>query len=125
MRKATAILVSLFLLLPMTSCQSNGGTVNENGSETQYQLEFERWSGESTHQLPLEEGDELKIDIVCESGKLALTIRGEDGTEAYTGNSLPTGMFTVKAPAEDNYIITVTGKKLSGSLDITNLSAND
>ena len=122
MQKAIAIFVSLFMLLPITSCQRNGGTVREYRSETQYQLEFDRWSGESTHQLSLKKGDELKVDLICESGKLALTIRGESGTEAYTGNSLSTGMFTVKAPLEDSYIITVTGKKLCGSLDITNLS---
>lgn len=119
MKKAGAsLLILLAVILSFAWVNSPKGIVSESFDETGCTIEFAQWSGQSMHELSLNQYDELQVDTVCESGDIALDIRDKNGAEAYAGNGLDTGMFTVKAPQAGEYTIKVTGKKATGGIKI-------
>jgi hypothetical protein len=124
MNKITAILALAGILLTLTACKATKGSIiiKENLSSTGCEMEFSEWSEENTYKLELNKKDELLIDIVCDSGSVALDISGKDGAEAYTGSGLKTGLFTVRVPEADVYVITVRGDVASGSIAVRRLS---
>ncbi|NLF28584.1 MAG: hypothetical protein GX592_11865 [Clostridiales bacterium] len=122
MKKAgLTLLVLAIIALSFFAVNSPKGTVREEFSETGCRLEFDKWSERSNCELPLRRGDELRVAIVLESGTLALDIH-DGGTEAYTGNGLGTGTFTVKAPEAGEYVVVIRGDGATGSIEIDNLS---
>ena len=123
MKRIACMLAFAVIFQVLTACAVSQGTVSENFQETGGTLSFAQWSAQTSHVLFLHKNDALQVEMICESGEIALDIRGENGCEAYTGKGLETGLFTVKAPEADKYIIQITGKNATGRLVFKKLSS--
>jgi hypothetical protein len=124
MRRIVYILIFASILLTLNACSPTKGSIiiKENISGTGCEIEFSEWSGENKCELSLNKKDELQVVVSCTSGDIALSIRGKNGSEAYTGNGLDTITFTVKVPEADQYVIAINGRNATGSIEINNLS---
>jgi len=116
---ACAVLLLAFCL---TACESMGGTMTEKNDDTVYSLEFASLTAERTHDFALERGDALWVEIAHRSGDIRLSIRGENGEEAYTGNRLSACSFSVSVPQAGSYRVTVVTEKAEGSIRIERIS---
>lgn len=124
MRRIVSILTFAVILLTHTACGVTKGSIiiKENIPVTGCEIEFSEWNAQNKCELSLNKNDELQVEIVCESGSVALDIRSKNGARAYMGNGLNTGIFTVKVPEASEYVIAIKGDNASGSIDIKNLS---
>lgn len=124
MRRILSILTLALILLTLTACGATKGSIviieNMNGSGCE--INFSEWTDQNKCELSLNKNDELQVEIVCESGDIALSICGENGQNAYSGNGLETGVFTVTVFEADTYMIGIAGKSATGSIAIQSLS---
>jgi len=67
-------------------------------------------------ELFLNKGDVVQIEVEREYGKIDLMISGKNGSEPYAGNSLESGLFTVKVSETDKYNFQISGKDASGKV---------
>ena len=71
----------------------------------------------------LSRGDVLQVEVERESGEIALTVSGKNGSEPYTGNDLVTGIFTITVFETDEYVFRITGKDATGKITVKNLGS--
>lgn len=126
-KKRTIILRILILVLVLLAVRAivlyrNGKQSEFTGSRIKnpedYLLEITRMNGEDRHTMALQKSDVLQIDFVTEQGSLKLEITAPDGTVLYSGNGKATTTFTVTAPSDGNYQISVTAKEAKGSIRV-------
>ena len=123
MKRIIFILTLTVILLTLAACAAAKGSIiiTENIYGTGCEIRFSEWTEQNKCELSLDKNDELQVEIVCESGDIALSICGKNGREAYTGNSLKSGIFTVKVSEADTYVINITGNHTTGSIVIKDL----
>lgn len=113
----------IVIIMALTACSPTKGSIvildNPNGSG--FTMEYKEWSTDNKCELELNKGDELQINSSNENGEIHLSIRGENGSEAYTGNELKSHSFTVTVSETDKYIIQISGKNATGSLSISKI----
>ena len=123
MRKIQLLIILLLTIIFLSSCISKGGTMvisdDVNPAGPGYEFSFSDWTGESTREMSLSKGESLLVEINIENGTSSLSIIGDNGFEAYEGNKLSSGRFTVTVSEEDIYKITVTGKRTTGIILVT------
>lgn len=124
MRKIASALVLCVILLTLNACVITRESIiiKENFSGTNCEIDFFEWSEQNKCELFLDEGDELLVDIACESGSIALDIQNKKGYEAYSGNGLQTSRFTVKVNETGEYKIAIKGENATGHIEVKNLS---
>lgn len=81
-------------------------------------MDFKEWSSKNKCELSLNKGDVLQIEVVREDGEVGLTIRGENGTEPYTGNIRESIEFTVTVSETGTYTAYITGKNATGKITV-------
>ena len=121
---AFAALLAIFiglLLCPACAAPKGGIVILENPQGNACRMDFKDWSAKNKCELTLKRDEVLQVEILCESGAIALMIRGKNGSEPYTGNGLASGMFTVTVPEADDYLISISGDQATGSLAVKNL----
>lgn len=118
MRRGTAILIAVVFALCLCACEWTVGTVRETLDNTGYTVTFDGWSGQATRTLALERNATLQVEIVREEGDIRLDISDTAGREAYSGNGLETGIFTVTVDGSGACSITISGQKAGGSIRI-------
>ena len=119
---ACAILLLAFCL---TACESSQGTMTEKADDKTCALEFTGLTAERTYHWALQQGDTLQVKIGHRSGDIRLDIRGENGTEAYTGNGMTSCFFAVGISETDTYRITVSTQNAEGSVQIEKTPSTD
>ncbi len=119
MRRAAAFLALLSIAaLSFLAVMGSKGTISEVYDKTRYTAEFSDWSAAAGRTLTLKQGNVLQVEIARAGGNIGLDIRGENGTEAYAGNRLSTGMFTVTAREAGEYVVEIKGVNATGSVAI-------
>ncbi|MGI5854404.1 MAG: hypothetical protein ACOX8I_08800 [Bacillota bacterium] len=123
-RIVLSILALTIILLTYSGCTIAKGSIiiKESISGTKCAIEFLEWSGQNKCELSLDKDDELQVVIACESGNVALEIRSKSGVKAYTGIDLQNCSFTVQVPESNEYVITIIGKRASGSISVEKIS---
>ena len=110
-------MIGIMISVMLTSC---GTEPTFNGSRTSdgtnFFMEYCILNRMESQDLEMKEGDIIDVEIVSDSGNLAVTIQKGDEDPIYSGNELPTSSFSVGVPKEGTYTITVTGKKAKGSV---------
>ncbi len=108
------------IMIVLSSCSVAKGSILilENMQGTGCEMEFKEWSSKNKSEIYLRKGDALQVVITCESGEIDLTIKGENGSKAYTGNGLESGEFTVTISESDTYVVHIEGKKATGNLSV-------
>lgn len=127
MKRILSVIALIAIFLSLTACGAAKGSVSieESANGSGCKIEFSQWSGSNKCELPLNKDDELQVEIVRDSGDIALTICGKNGSEAYTGKRLDTGMFTVKVSEAGECVVEITGKNATGSIAIENLASRN
>lgn len=118
MRPIIFLPLFIAIIIVISNCSAPKGSIvileNLNGSGVT--MDFKEWSSKNKCELSLNKGDVLQIKVDMEDGEIGLMIRGENGTELYTGNNLKSIKFTVTVPETDRYITYITGKNVTGKV---------
>lgn len=118
MKKMTMILVLIFLSFIFIGCMHQGGSSGVTWGDYKYDLKYENMRVEETHDFQMSKGDNFKISVITELGKLKVTIEDSDGNEIYSGSDIPTSEFKVKVNKDDTYTINIYGRKVTGDFHI-------
>lgn len=106
----------LFLLAGCHQAAFNGNRVANNDC---FSLDYQILNGSDSHSFTLEEGDVLAVSVVSLSGRVSMTIEGENGSSIYRGTAMPTSAFQIVIPADGTYQLTVTGEQAEGKISVT------
>jgi hypothetical protein len=120
MRRIVIIAVlAAAVLVPVVGIYGKGSNnVTVNTLETGCSVSMHEWTGTRELAMSLSDGDRLLVNIDCEAGDVALTIRGADGREVYAGNGLADFTFTVGIPETGEYTVMVKGRRATGSVEL-------
>jgi hypothetical protein len=123
MIKLVCLTIVSLLLLTFSGCNiTKGGIiVNEKIPGKEFEIEFSKWSNENKFLLPMNQNDELQIEIINGSGTISLKISDLKGDSIYNGTGLGSASFIVKAPHDGDYLITMKGRNASGVISIKTL----
>jgi len=115
------------IIIAISSCSAPKGSIVilENPNGKGFTMDFKEWSSKGKCELSLDKGDVLQFEVVRENGKIALVVRGKNGSEPYTGNDLKSGVFTVTVSETDKYDIRITGKAATGKVTVKNVESSD
>lgn len=118
LRSNIILVLVIATVLSVSACTAAKGSIvileNPNGSG--FSMDFKNWTAQNKCQLSLYRGDVLQFEIVREEGEIALAVRGDKGSEPYTGNRVESGVFTVTVSETDEYLIGITGKNATGKV---------
>jgi len=109
----------MVFLFSLAACSSET-LKNEklNDTDTSMEMSYDKFSGERSKTVTLKANTEINVDIVTNTGEIALSIVDEEGNKAYTGNVLKTGSFSVTVDKDTDYTIKVVTKSHEGSYKI-------
>ena len=117
------VMLALCAAMLLTGCTSGSYTKDymENTADDSWTVSYGQFDGVKTITVPMDEEKEtvFAVDVVTDSGALAITITGADGTQYYTGNKMPSTSFTVQAGQNGPYTIQVEAERHSGSFAIS------
>ncbi|MBE0600621.1 MAG: hypothetical protein IH607_02455 [Firmicutes bacterium] len=119
-QKALAILAILCAMaLALSSCASKGSvTIVEKTPNRAFDITMKAWTLQDTVTLNLNAGDELHVDIQCETGDVAMDIAGQNGSTPYSGKALADMTFTVTVEETDTYTVTLKGNQATGTVTL-------
>ena len=86
-------------------------------------MDLKQWSAKNKCELSVDRDDVLQIEVIRESGEIALMVSGNNGSEPYSGNDLQSGIFTVAVSEADEYVVRIAGKDATGKIMAKNLGA--
>ena len=88
---------------------------NQNGHS--FNMRYEKFDGTREYKIKVSEGEELavKVDVKTSGGSLSVSIAKKGQEPVYTGNSVPTGSFTVYLKEAGTYIVSLTAAEHVGS----------
>lgn len=123
MSKFACFVIVSVILLTFSGCTITKGSiiVKEKIRGEEFEIEFSEWNNENKCLLPMNQNDELQIEIICGSGTISLKISDLNGDSAYTGTDLDSASFIVKAPHDNDYLITINGSNASGMISLKTL----
>ncbi len=117
MAKQLALMLILMLTIVLGACAAGAQPAGQ-GDDKAYSLAFTQWNGERNHELSLEAGDTLQVEITHGGGDIRLSIHAMDGSAVYRGRGLTSCAFTVEVPASGRYVVTVLGKDANGQVSV-------
>ena len=118
MTKRLILLTAVLLAALSLGACAAGAQPAGQGDDKAYSLAFTQWNGERNHELSLEAGDTLQVEIAHAGGDIRLSIHAIDGSAVYRGKGLTSCAFTVEVPASGRYVVTVLGKEASGQVSV-------
>ena len=93
----------------------NGYNCSRFADEETYRMEYQYFDGFDSHILYLEAGDTLEGQIDTWNGWLEVEIRYEDEGETLLESTVLNGAQSVPIPKTGGYILSVHGRRTSGS----------
>jgi hypothetical protein len=109
-------IMGLLIILTVNGCTVQVFNGSRTGDNNQFIMNYTVLSRSETHEMKLEEGSTIDVDIENKSGRLDILVEDINGEVIYKGNNVSTGEFSIVIPKTNNYIITVSGKKAIGSV---------
>lgn len=119
----TGIILTVMLLLSAFAVPNGSIVILENPNGSSFTIDFAMVNAKNKCELSLAGGDVLQVEVEHESGEIALTVSGKNGSEPYTGNDLVTGIFTITVFETDEYVFRITGKDATGKITVKNLGS--
>jgi hypothetical protein len=115
--KKFSLIISLSMLLIITGgCGKQVFDGSRTGNDTQFIMEYSVLNRTETHEMKLEEGTNINVKLVNESGRLKILVTDPDGQEIYSGDRADSSEFSLKATKTGTYKFSVTGNKAKGSV---------
>lgn len=122
-RKLTLVFC-LFLILFLSGCTSKGSIVIvESLDGTSFTIKLNQYNKSNKCELFLNSNDEVQIEVLLESGTIALTVNGKKGSKPYTGKNLQINIFTISVSEKDDYVFKINGQEATGKIIVKNLRA--
>jgi len=115
-RKYLLLAINFLLVVLLLGCVYQVFDGNRTSNNNQFIMSFKVLNGTKVHEMNLEEGDIIDVDIERLSGKLVIIIADNDGNEIYKNSDVDTENFKIPVPETKTYRFTVTGSKAKGSV---------
>ncbi|MGM9640880.1 MAG: hypothetical protein ACI3V3_05890 [Faecousia sp.] len=121
MKRILCLVLCALMLVNFSGCRSKSACFTyrsiENQNDHSFSMRYETFDGTKEYTIRVHDGQTLavKVEIVTESGSLALTIAQKGEEPAYMGNDLQTTGFTVYLKEAGTYRVTLTADEHSGS----------
>lgn len=109
-------LLALWMLVIVTGCAQPEFNGNRTGNNSQFVMDYTVLSRTETHEMDLQEGDVVNVEIENTSGRLDVQITGPDGQVIYQGDDADSGAFSITIPKTGTYTFSVTGDGARGSV---------
>lgn len=111
-------MIALLMLLTGCTCSSYTTVMSvESRNSHSFSMEYSKFDGTKVYTISADaERTAVDVEIVTDSGDLAITIAKEGQEPVYTGNHLPTTDFTVYLTEAGAYIVTLSAKEHRGSV---------
>jgi len=122
---AAGIILASLLLLSACAAPKGSIVMLENPNGTGFTMNFNQYNGKNKCELSLADGDVLQVEVARDSGKIALTVSGKNGSEPYTGNDLESGIFTIAVSETDEYVFRINGRDATGKVIVKNLGSEN
>ena len=110
------------MVLPLTGCGTGSvfdGSRVANASE--FQMEYSVLNREESADLPLTEGDCLRVSLSHTDGSVNVTVGMEGQEPIYRGNGHQNADFILEIAESGNYHISVSGHQAKGSISFTRI----
>ena len=91
--------------------------------DEQFTLEYVVLDTTETWEFDLTEGENLQVDLVVDTGNLAVVIEGPDGNVFYEDDDAETEAFELEITDGGRYAISVTGTDTRGSVSFKKAAA--
>lgn len=124
-KRAIGIILISVLLISACAAPKGGIVILENPDGTGFTMDFNRFNKENKCELSLAGGDVVQVEVARESGEIALTVGGKNGSEPYTGNDLQSGIFTVAVSETDEYVFRISGRDATGKVTVKKVGSGD
>lgn len=118
MKRITAAMLTLAVLLICVGCAAPAFVGSRQSSEYRFHLDYTALNEETSGELILAAGDSLCVDIRQTEGTVDLTVGISGEAPIYQGNDLTEIQFTLNIPASGNYCVSVSGHKAVGSVTV-------
>lgn len=110
------IIISILLLIIATGCGKQVFNGNRTSNDVQFIMDFSVLNKTETHEMSLEEGTTVNVDIEKISGRIDILVEDIDGNKIYRGDNADSNQFSFDIPKSSTYIFSITGKKAKGSV---------
>ena len=118
--RVSVFLVAMVALVFLCSCGSDATfDGSKTGDANHFDIEFNALNTSYTHELDMNEGESIDVQIEAESGDISLSIQKENEEPIYRGNKVESANFKVGVESAGKYTLTVTGKKAKGHVVLT------
>ncbi|MDP4179577.1 MAG: hypothetical protein Q8942_00610 [Bacillota bacterium] len=106
----------LLIALTMVGCQKSEFDGSRASNDEQFILDYDVLNCEKEHNLKLEKGMKLDVEIVNQSGRIDVKVVGTTGNVLYKGDNASSNSFVLTAQTTDTYKISVKGKDAKGRI---------
>ena len=113
------LLAIICVLLLAAGCQVQDFAGSRTATETQFLLEYSILNRTEAHEMELQKGTMLRVEIEAISGRTDIILSDENGEEIYRGNDASSGNFSIEIPETNTYRFSVTGSKAKGGVSFT------
>jgi len=116
------LFIAILIAINACSVPKGGIVILEDTDGTGFTMDMKEWSSQNKCEMHLNKGDELRVEVSLEAGRIDMSITGKNGSEPYTGKDLEPFVFNVAVSETDTYVIRVAGKKATGKVIVKNVS---
>lgn len=117
MKKLFSLMVfSGLIFIVVTACGKQIFDGSRTGNDDQFIMEYTILNKTETHEMKLDKGIIINVNIVNKSGRLDVLVVDKDGEELYRGDNADTGKFSLEVPKTAVYKFSVSGKEAKGSV---------
>jgi len=110
------IITSILIFSIFAGCNNQIFDGNRSGNDAQFIMDYSVLNKTEVHEMKLEEGTLINVNIVNNAGRLDILIVSISGSEIYRGDNVNSGQFKVEIPQTDTYKFVVKGIKAEGSV---------
>ncbi len=109
-------LIWILILIAAIGCSKPVFNGSRTGNEGQFIMDYSVLSRTENHEMKLQKGDIIAVEIVQNAGKLKLLVTDPDGKEIYRSDNAITSEFSLEIQTDGTYKFEVTGEKAKGSI---------
>lgn len=121
MKKIMSLLMVIIITFTLSGCMSfnyTNSTTMKTISDRSIYLDMQKTTNKYEKILTFKKGENVDFNINITSGNTKISLMTSDNTEIYSGNKLKTTQFTVEAPEDGKYTLSINVKKATGIIDI-------
>lgn len=116
MKKYYFIVFLMLILVVAAACGNQVFDGSRTGNDEQFLLDYYVLNCTKTHEINLEKGTTVNVEIENKSGHVDILVSDTEGEEIYRGDNEKSGKFSITIPNKDIYEFSVTGKNAKGSV---------